>query len=155
MLPGRKQFTGEAIASERPGDTLARLPMGGEDDPVAYTWDRLTEQRVIHDEVAGEPAVVVCAPGTASALDERSISDGRDMGATGVFRPVVGGEKLSFEPAGRERFRDVQTGSTWNVLDQAVAGPLEGHELERFDHDDTFWFVQFAFRPETRVVDGG
>jgi hypothetical protein len=160
---GDNPYTGYDTAS-RPflfdGETGGPLPQmarvvttGGEDDPVAYTWDALTERRVVHDEVAGEPAVVFWAPGTASALDERSISDSRDVGATGVFRPVVDSEELTFEPEGQERFRDAETGSTWNVLGQAVDGPLEGHELERFNHDDTFWFVQFAFRPDTRIGD--
>ncbi len=39
------------------------------------------------------------------------------------------------------------------MLGQAVAGPLEGEQLDRVAHDDTFWFVQFAFRPATRVVE--
>ncbi len=125
---------------------------GGEEDPVAYPLPVLAEQRVVHDQVAGQPVVVLWAPGTASALDEASISDSRDVGATGVFRPVVDGRELTFEPAGETEFRDDETGSTWTILGQAVGGPLEGHQLDRVTHDDTFWFVQFAFRPETRVA---
>ena len=158
---GDNPYTGYD-SSESPflfdGETGGPLPQmervvatGGDEDPVAYTWASLTEQRVVHDEIAGEPAVVFWAPGTASALDERSISDSRDIGAAGVFRAVVDGEELTFEPGGDEQFLDAETASTWNVLGQAVDGPLEGHQLERFNHDDTFWFVQYAFRPETRV----
>ena len=142
------------------GETGGPLPqmervvtLGGEEDPVAYPLSLLAEQRVITDDVAGEPIVVLWSPGTASALDTRDIPKGKDVGATGVFRPSVDGQELTFEPHGEEDFRDMQTNSTWTVLGKAVAGPLQGEQLERVAHDDTFWFVQFAFRPETRVVE--
>jgi hypothetical protein len=142
------------------GETGGPLPqmervvtLGGEEDPVAYPLPLLTKDRVLSDEVAGEPIVVLWSPGTASALDTRDIPQGKDVGATGVFRPSVDGQDLTFEPDGKEDFRDTQTNSTWTVLGRAVAGPLEGEQLERVAHDNTFWFVQFAFRPETRVVE--
>jgi hypothetical protein len=142
------------------GETRGPLPQmervvttGGEQDPVAFPLTLLSEQRVVADEVAGEAIVVLWAPGTASALDTRDIQQAKDVGATGVFHTRADGQDLTFEPEGEKRFRDTQTNSTWTVLGQAVAGPLEGHQLERVPHDDTFWFVQFAFRPETRVVE--
>ena len=161
---GQNPYTGYDSA-ESPflfdGETGGPLPQmarvvttGGDADPVAYPWEALEEERVIADEVDGEPVVVLWAPGTASALDTADISAGQDVGAAGVFRPVVAGETLTLVPEGEERFRDEESGSTWTVLGEAVDGPLAGTQLERVTHDDTFWFVQFAFRPETRVVDG-
>ncbi len=142
------------------GETGGPLPqmervvtLGGEEDPVAYPLSLLTKKRVIADEVAGEPIVVLWSPGTASALDTSDIPQGKDVGATGVFRPSIDGQDLTFEPHGKEDFRDMQTNSTWTVLGKAVSGPLQGEQLQRVAHDDTFWFVQFAFRPETRVVE--
>ncbi len=142
------------------GETGGPLPqmervvtLGGEEDPVAYPLSLLTKERVLSDEVAAEPIVVLWSPGTASALDTTGIPQGKDVGATGVFRPSIDGQDLTFEPHGKEAFRDTQTNSTWTVLGQAVAGPLEGEQLERVAHDDTFWFVQYAFRPDTRVVE--
>jgi hypothetical protein len=125
---------------------------GGDEDPVAYPLEDLRVRRVVTDEIAGEPAVVFWAPGTASALDEEAITDGRDVGASGVFLAALDGRALTFEERGKERFRDRETGSTWTVLGEAVDGELAGARLERLAHDDTFWFVQYAFRPDTRVV---
>jgi hypothetical protein len=124
---------------------------GGDDDPVAYPLTLLADERVVHDEIAGAPAVAWWTPGTASALDRASIDAGADVGATGVFRRTVDGQQLTFSPDGDEAFTDTETSSTWTVLGIAVDGPLAGTQLERIPHDDTFWFVQFAFRPETRV----
>lgn len=141
------------------GDTGGPLPQmarvvatGGDEDPVAYPLTLLQDQRVIHDVVADEPMVVWWTPGTASALDRASIDAGTDVGATGVFSPVVDGQELTFTPHGDDRFTDTQTASTWTVLGAAVDGPLAGTQLERIPHDDTFWFVQYAFRPDIRVV---
>lgn len=142
-------FDGE---TEGPLEKMDRIvAAGGEADPVAYPLDTLREQRVIHDDIDDEPAVALWAPGTASALDTAEIAAGSDVGATGVFRPEADGEALTFAPDGDERFTDEETGSTWTVLGEAVDGPLEGAQLERLTHDDTFWFVQAAFRPDTRV----
>jgi len=125
---------------------------GGDADPVAYPLEVLRQQRVIHDEVDGQRAVVLWAPGTASALDSRDLAAGDDVGTSGVFRPRADGRALTFEPAGEKRVTDQETGSTWTVLGEAVDGPLQGARLTRMTHDDTFWFVQHAFRPDTRVV---
>ncbi|HVL98739.1 MAG TPA: DUF3179 domain-containing (seleno)protein [Egibacteraceae bacterium] len=160
---GRNPYVGYD-ASERPflfdGDTGGPLPQmervvatGGDEDPVAYPLTVLTDERVVHDEVAGEPVVVWWTPGTASALDRASIDAGADVGATGVFRRTVDGLRLTFAANGDSRLTDAETDSTWTVLGVAVDGPLAGTPLERIPHDDTFWFAQFAFRPETRVLD--
>jgi hypothetical protein len=143
------------------GDTDGPLPQmervvstGGDDDPVAYPLTLLQDERVVHDEVAGEPVVVWWTPGTASALDRASIDASADVGATGLFRRTVDGQSLTFSPAGDDAFTDEETATTWTVLGRAVDGPLAGTQLERVPHDDTFWFVQFAFRPTTRVAGG-
>ena len=45
------------------------------------------------------------------------------------------------------------TGSRWNVLGQAVDGPLAGARLAPVEHLDTFWFAWAAFHPSTRIAD--
>lgn len=79
------------------------------------------------------------------------MAEGRDVGATGVFVPVAGGRELSFEPGG-DGFVDDETGSRWNVLGQAVDGPLDGTTLEPVTHLDTFWFAWSSFQPDTEIV---
>ncbi|MDP9406276.1 MAG: DUF3179 domain-containing protein, partial [Actinomycetota bacterium] len=118
---------------------------------VAVPLDRLRDERVVAAELDGQPLVVFWAPGTASALDTEKIAEGADVGATGVFSPVVDGKTLRFTAAGDGFFVDDTTGSRWNLVGKAVAGPLDGERLARIAHDDTFWFVQYAFRPDTRV----
>jgi len=60
------------------------------------------------------------------------------------------GVLLTFTPRGTG-FRDAQSGSVWNVLGQAAAGPLKGRQLRPVTHLDTFWFAWVAFQPQTRL----
>ncbi len=137
-------------------DTLPQMARvvatGGAEDPTAVPLDALRSELAINTDIAGQPVVAWWTPGTSSALDSRAIAEGTDVGATGVFVRVVDGRTLTFEPGDDQDFTDVETGSTWNVLGQATSGSLAGSQLTRLPSDDTFWFVQFAFRPETRLV---
>jgi hypothetical protein len=133
---------------------MARVVAFGQDvDPAAIPLDALQQQKVLNIEIDARPAVAFWAPGVSSALDSRQIADGEDVGATGVFDADVDGTTLTFNPGPDEgSYVDEQTQSTWDVLGKATAGELEGTQLTRLESDDTFWFVQFAFRPETRIV---
>lgn len=121
------------------------------DGAVAYPFSSLAKKRAVNDELDGEPIVVLWAPGAASALDAPRIERGRDVGSSGVFRRRVNGRALTFEPAGDGRFRDRQTGTTWNILGQALEGPLVGTQLETVQHGNHFWFAWSVFKPETAL----
>jgi hypothetical protein len=91
-------------------------------------------------------------PGTASALDDVDVAGGDDIGATGVFVPDAAGQQLTFR-ATEHGFVDDQTESTWNLLGEAVDGPLTGTRLRAVAHVDTFWFAWSAFQPDTAIVE--
>ncbi|HYZ97331.1 MAG TPA: DUF3179 domain-containing protein [Acidimicrobiales bacterium] len=120
-------------------------------DAVAVRLDELADRGVIAVEVGATELVVWLEPGTASALDSGSVAAGKDVGASGVFVPVADGRTLSFQRSD-DGFVDDQTGSRWNVLGQAVDGPLGGASLEPIVHVDTFWFAWGSFLPDTRIV---
>ncbi|MBG7605079.1 MAG: DUF3179 domain-containing protein [Actinobacteria bacterium] len=112
----------------------------------------LQEEQVVTAEIGGTEIVVLWQSGTASALDAGDVAGGDDIGATGVFIPVVDGQDLTFTPT-EGGFIDDQTGSTWNILGTAVDGELEGLQLESLTHVDTFWFAWSAFQPDTAIVE--
>ena len=110
---------------------------------------------VMTGAVGDEDVVAFWTPGSSSALDRATVSGGVDVGATGVFSPVIDGEELTFSAStelGVVTIRDEETGSTWNVFGEAVAGELAGTRLEQFVHIDTFWFAWIAFHPNSDVV---
>ena len=126
------------------------LPEAGLD--VAYPLSTLAASGVINDTQGGRDLVVFHKPGTSSALGAASIAEGQDVGATGVFDAVLDGRKLTFRVDG-EAVVDEETGSTWNVLGQALAGPLAGQQLQPVVHGNHFWFSWAAFKPDTIVYE--
>ena len=116
----------------------------------AYPWPVLARRGVVHDDWEGERLVILFRPGTLSALDRPQVADSRAVGATAVYRRQIKGRVLTFE-AVPEGFRDVETGSVWNLLGHALSGPLKGRELHPVPHVDDFWFAWAAFHPKTSI----
>ena len=123
-------------------------------EAVAFAWQALTEHVVIEAEVGGQPVVAFWQSGAVSALDDVFIVGSRNVGSAGAFIPMLDGKRLAFE-ARDGAIVDVGTASTWNVLGQAVDGPLAGSQLEAVVSGSHFWFAWSVFKPETRVILAG
>lgn len=136
-------------------DAMERVvALEGGDEFLAVSFGRLADKKIADVDVGGVDMVVFWAPGTASALDQSQISDGRDVGASAVFDPELNGRRLTFEEAGEGLFRDNQTGSMWNMSGLATEGELAGQRLEPVPHGNHFWFAWGTFRPETEIWNG-
>jgi hypothetical protein len=123
-----------------------------DDAATAYPFETIQDERVVNDEVGGVPVVVMWGGDTADALDTADISDGAAIGTGVAYDRRVDDRILTFSPAeGEDRFTDAETGSTWNLLGQAVAGPLAGEQLEVVPHRNEFWFAWAAFFPAAEV----
>lgn len=121
-----------------------------EETDVAYPFTVLAQEKVVNDTIEGQPIVVFYQPGTASALDAPLIAFGKDIGSAAVFDPTGDGRVLTFQ-ATEEGFIDDQTGSLWNILGEAISGPLTGEKLSPIVHGDHFWFAWAVFKPDTVV----
>ncbi len=151
------------------GDVMFGLPSAVDDrlrvkERVIGLTDGDTSLALVRSALADHPPMEVTLgsvqlivwhqPGQASALDANTVAGGADIGSVGVFDRVVDGQSLDFDPH-EDGFVDRQTGSTWNVLGQATAGPLMGEQLSPHVHLDTFWFAWVAFHPDTAVIEPG
>jgi hypothetical protein len=126
-----------------------------DDSHKAYPFSLLSQDRVVNDEVAGIPIVVVWgAEDTADALDSGSIPRGQSVGTGIAYFAEVDGTALTFADAGEDRLTDVETGSTWTLLGEAIDGPLAGSQLEFAPHRNEFWFAWQAFFPGAPVYGG-
>jgi len=112
-------------------------------DARAWSYALLAQERVVTATVGGQPLVMFWASGSSSALDTRDITEGREIGATGVYEPD--GQSFTADPEG---FRSGD-GTLWSLGGLAVSGPQEGEQLERLPSQDAFWFAWAAFNPET------
>jgi len=141
-------FLGEEDPRLAAMERVVTVALDGVD--VAYPLSVLSELGVINDRQNGRDLVVFWAAGTSSALGNSVIAQGADVGATGVFDPNLDGQTLTFRWEDG-LILDEQTGSTWNVLGQAIDGPLAGSSLAPIVHGDHFWFAWAAFKPETII----
>lgn len=142
-------FEGPSTPDELPA--MARVltvDLGGE--AVAYPYEVLQEEQVVNDTVGDSEIVVFWSAGTASALDARSIAEGRDVGAAVAYSREVDGSVLTFALEDGE-IVDQETGSVWDAQGQAISGELEGTELEPVVAINHFWFSWAAFKPETSI----
>ena len=173
-------FQSEDIDGRLPVKERVLGVTGPTGDSVAIRREQLRQTQVLHFNL-GEGGdeqgfVAFSVAGTSSALDTGVIDQGRDIGAAGVFLAAAEGRPLTFEPLGAEggaaeggaaeggiaeggaavggatAFRDVQTGSTWNILGQAVAGELTGQQLPPVVFWDTFWFAWSTFAKGTEIL---
>jgi hypothetical protein len=131
-------------------ERVVTVSLAGQGIDIAYPLTLLSEQGVINDSQGSQDLVIFHTGGTSSALGAGVIAEGEDVGATGVFDPNLDGQKLTFSKEGRH-IVDAESGSTWNVLGQAIDGRLEGQSLQPIVHGDHFWFSWAAFKPDTII----
>ena len=141
----------DGVLDPRLPPTARVLALERNDEAVAFDFSHLADQRVVNDEVAGQPVVALWSPGALSVLDTPRIADARDVGAATVHGREVNGRLLTFEFADGA-FRDRETGSVWNLSGRAQSGSLAGAQLPLLVHGSPFWFAWAAFHPQTRLV---
>ena len=121
------------------------------DEAAAFDFGHLANQRVVNDEVGGEPVVALWSPGALSVLDTPKIAAARDVGAAAAHGRRVNDCLLTFEFAAGV-FRDRETGSVWNLSGRAQSGPLAGTQLPPVPHGSPLWFAWADVYPQTRLV---
>ena len=144
-------FTGDLDGRLLPVERVIAVTLDGVD--VAFPLTLLQEEGVINFELNDTHIAVFHKFGTTSALDASSIADSRDVGATGVFESALNDEMLTFSVQDGAIVDD-QTGSTWDILGNAVAGPLAGENLLPVVHGNHFWFAWAVFKPDTILYAG-
>ncbi len=126
-------------ASFSPDDWVLGVSLG--DEAKAYPWSYIQKEFVINDEIAGEPVVVTYCISCNSSLAYRAKLEDRTVrfGVVGVYRT----ETLLYDQA---------TGSWWKEDGRAIAGELQGTQLEQLPAALMPWSEWTRLYPETQVV---
>ena len=140
-------FSGQIDSRLATMERIVGLTIG--DEVVAYPFMLLESIPVVNDTVGGQDIAIFYVGDTLSVFNNFG-STNREVGSTGVFDANLDGRKLIFQFVD-DKFVDDQTGSTWNILGQAVDGPLEGSTLDQVAHANHFWFAWAAFYPDTDI----
>ena len=120
---------------------------------LSFRFSILAEEGAVNYQTNGVDVAVFFKFGTNSALGDAQVSFAADIGTTAVFNAVLKGQRLTFTAAG-DWFTDAETGSTWNILGEAIDGPMTGERLTKIVHADHFWFAWAAFKPDTLIYQG-
>jgi hypothetical protein len=145
-------FRGVVDDRERAMQRVVGISTGGVS--VAYSTSVLAagERSATSATVGDVELLILWKAGQSSALDASTVDGGDDVGAVGVFVPDLDGQALTVVVRDGA-FVDEETGSTWSITGAATDGPLEGGQLERVEHLDTFWFAWSTYRPNTTLID--
>ena len=136
------------LTTARPSDRLPakEMVLGLRDagESRAYPFSRMPDNAVINDRVGDRAVLVLYDAETATAIP---------------YSRVVGDQLLTFRILSRTgdrplAFADVETGSEWNMLGEALAGPLKGAQLEQIPAYNSMWFGWSAYWPQTRLWNG-
>jgi cytochrome c biogenesis protein CcdA/thiol-disulfide isomerase/thioredoxin len=124
------------------------------DADKAYPFSVISGPRVVNDELAGVPVAIFWGGDTADALDSSDITAGQGIGTGIAFARTVDGTVLTFEANDNDTFTDVETATTWDLLGNAIDGPLVGTSLDTLVHRNDFWFAWAAFNEGAPVFTG-
>ena len=142
-------FSGKPDGRLPPMERVLSLSAGGKHR--LYPLSLLERHRIANRELGGVPYVVFTRPAMASPLDDERIERGRPIPAATAFERRLDARVLRFELRG-ERYFDLETGSEWNVLGEAIGGPLKGRRLPAIESRVHFAFAWLAFNPDSEVV---
>ncbi|HEU5338776.1 MAG TPA: DUF3179 domain-containing protein [Sulfuricaulis sp.] len=115
-----------------------------------YPFSQLGEHGAVNDRLNDLPLVVLYRRDTLSVLDASQIRDSRLIPAATAFDRRMAGRVLEFRVHNGE-FIDIQTGTRWNQLGQALEGPLKGQQLSPLEAGVHFAFAWLAFRPDSEI----
>ncbi|MEG3639904.1 DUF3179 domain-containing protein [Magnetococcus sp. PR-3] len=141
------------------GDADPRLPAmervlglsDGQQMHRIYPFQFLQEHPLFQDQFQETPLVIFSRMGTLSALDAGKIHQGREiLQAAAYDRRLKDHGTLDFIQHQGE-ILDKQTRSHWNLLGQAVSGPLRGQRLSQKDQGVHFAFAWLVFRPSSEI----
>lgn len=136
------------LTTARPSDRLLAkemvLGLRAAGESRAYPFSRMPDNAVINDRVGDRAVLVLYDAETATAIP---------------YSRIVGEQLLTFRVLSRPdalplAFADVETGSEWNMLGAALAGPLKGAQLEQIPAYNSMWFGWSAYWPQTELWNG-
>ena len=136
------------LTTARPSDRLSAkemvLGLRAAWETKAYPFTRMPNKAVINDRIGDRAVLVLYHLATATAIPYSRVVDGQLL----TFRILSRSDDLPLA------FADVETGSEWNMLGEALAGPLKGAQLEQIPAYNSMWFGWSAYWPETRLWNG-
>ena len=120
----------------KPKTMVLGLAVGGSDE--AFPLSVLRQERVINQEIGGQPVLVVHQPSSDT---------------TTAFIASVKDTRLKFRAANGDATEliDEQTKSRWNPYGDCISGAFKGLQLTSLILEPEYWFAWSEFHPGTKI----
>jgi hypothetical protein len=120
----------------KPKTMVLGLAVSGSDE--AFPLSILRQERVINQEIGGQPVLVVHQPSSDT---------------TTAFIARVKGTRLKFGAANGDATEliDEQTKSRWNPYGDCISGAFKGSQLTSLILEPEYWFAWSEFHPDTKI----
>ncbi len=115
-----------------------------------YPFTAIAKEGVINDKFGTKNIVIFYLSGTVSNMDEKELSQSKDVGSVTVFNPKVDGKLLTFSK-NNDVFVDKQTQSKWDITGKCIEGKMKGKQLLIEAHSNHFAFSWLAFFPDSEI----
>lgn len=115
-----------------------------------YPFTAVAKEGVINDQFESKHVVLFYNAGTVSNMDERDITQSKDVGSVTVFKPIVDEELLIFSKA-NGYFIDQLSNSKWDITGKCFEGKFKGKQMMIEPHSNHFAFAWLAFYPNTII----
>jgi len=149
--PDKQPFLYKSTPDSRLPATERVVGIYGDNGVKAYPWTIIEKEKVINDEFEGAPLVLFYSTGMVSVVDEKVISESRDVGSVSVYNPTINGKTLEFEVYKKNTFSDLETNSIWDNLGKCIEGKYKGVSLKPVIHGQHFAFAWLEFYPYTEI----
>jgi len=138
----RMQKAPTVLSYARPGLSPRTLILGVRAFGAAraFPFEVLMEQKLVRDQVGGEPIVIVVGPDAQSVRAFRARLPG-SSNEPDFYRMTENGASMM----------DSATGSRWNFQGCAVYGAAKGTCLDHLDSIKDYWFDWRHYNPTTSV----
>jgi len=149
-IPERNEMIREGLSGEgsappgvlhvdnrlKPKAMVLGLAVGGSDE--AFPLSVLRQERVINQEIGGQPVLVVHQPSSDT---------------TTAFIASVKDTRLKFRAANGDATEliDEQTKSRWNPYGDCTSGAFKGSQLTSLILEPEYWFAWLEFHPGTKI----
>lgn len=147
--PYDRFFSADQIDSRLPAmERIVDIRSAGEFK--VYTFSVIAEKGVLNDEFNSKHVVLFYQPGTVSVLDEKEISESKDIGMVTVFNSKLDDKIFTFRKE-NGIILDNETSSKWDITGLCFEGKLNGKQLQIEPHGNHFAFAWLAIHPDTKI----
>ncbi|NND91629.1 MAG: DUF3179 domain-containing protein [Granulosicoccus sp.] len=127
------------------------LSLGEKGKTHLVPLSKLIDSPILNLTINSTPVVVLAATAAASALDDSTIADSRQVPSAAAFDARLNDRTLTFLLQDGHVV-DSQTRSRWNPFGRSISGELKGMQLSQVDQGVHFAFAWLAFDPDARIV---